>query len=60
MALVAERTEPGTRERQIIAVGRINKLHARNEAEVAVLVADQYQKLAWEVNCSAAWSDRPR
>jgi acetyltransferase len=45
MALVAERTDPGTRERQIIAVGRINKLHAKNEAEVAVLVSDQYQKL---------------
>jgi len=45
MALVAERTDPGTGERQIIAVGRMNKLHARNEAEVAVLVSDQYQNL---------------
>jgi acetyltransferase len=45
MALVAERSDPATGERQIIAVGRINKLHGKNEAEVAVLVADQYQNL---------------
>ena len=45
MALVAERTDPGTGERRIIAVGRMNRLHVRNEAEVAVLVSDQYQKL---------------
>jgi len=45
MALVAERTDPGTGERRMIGVGRMNKLHAGNEAEVAVLVSDQYQKL---------------
>jgi acetyltransferase len=45
MALVAERTDPVTGERRIIAVGRMNKLHAGNEAEVAVLVSDQFQKL---------------
>jgi acetyltransferase len=45
MALVAERTDPGTGERRILAVGRMNKLHVRNEAEVAVLVSDQYQRL---------------
>jgi acetyltransferase len=45
MALVAERTDPGTGERRIIGVGRMNKLHARNEAEVAVLVSDQCQNL---------------
>ncbi len=45
MALVAERTDPVTGERRIIAVGRMNKLHTGNEAEVAVLVSDQYQKL---------------
>jgi acetyltransferase len=45
MALVAERTDPATGERQIIAVGRMNKLHAKNEAEVAVLVSDRYQNL---------------
>ncbi len=45
MVLVAERTHPGTGEPRIIAVGRMNKLHAGNEAEVAVLVSDQYQRL---------------
>jgi acetyltransferase len=45
MALVAERTDPATGERKIIAVGRMNKLDSGNEAEVAVLVSDRYQKL---------------
>ena len=45
MALVVERTDPGTGERRIIAVGRMTKLHTGNEAEVAVLVSDPYQKL---------------
>ncbi len=45
MALVAESTDPATGEHRIIAVGRMNKLHVGNEAEVAVLVSDQYQKL---------------
>jgi acetyltransferase len=45
MALVAENTDPGTGERRILGVGRMNKLHTRNEAEVAALVSDQYQKL---------------
>ena len=44
MALVAERIDPGTSQHSIIAVGRMNKLHIGNEAEVAVLVSDQYQK----------------
>ena len=45
MALVAEHTDPGTGERRILGVGRMNKLHSRNEAEVAALVTDKYQKL---------------
>jgi acetyltransferase len=45
MALVAELIDPKTGERQIIAVGRLSKLHGRNEAEVAVLVSDHFQKL---------------
>jgi len=45
MVLVAERMDPGTEKRSIIAVGRMNKLHARNEAEVAVLVSDRYHNL---------------
>jgi len=45
MALVAEHTDPGTGERRILGVGRMNKLHGKNEAEVAALVSDQYQRL---------------
>jgi acetyltransferase len=45
MVLIAERTDPLTGERQIMGVGRMNKFHAGNEAEVAVLVSDQFQKL---------------
>ena len=45
MVLVAERGDRGTEKPRIIAIGRMNKLHAGNEAEVAVLVSDQYQKL---------------
>jgi len=43
--LVAEMTDSTTGERRIIAVGRMNKMHSGKEAEVAVLVCDQYQKL---------------
>jgi acetyltransferase len=43
MVLVAERIDPDMGERRIIGVGRMTKLHAKNEAEVAALVSDQYQ-----------------
>jgi len=42
LALVAEIKGPSGPE--IIGVGRINRLHGTNEAEVAVLVTDDYQK----------------
>jgi len=45
MVLVAGRTDPSTGECRIVAVGRMNKLHSGNEAEVAILVSDQYQQL---------------
>jgi acetyltransferase len=45
MALVAEIKDAATGEHKIMGVGRLSKLHAGNEAEVAVLVSDQYQKL---------------
>src|ERR1035441_6045204 len=45
VVLVAERPDPGTGERRIMAVGRMTKLHDRNEAEIAALVSDQYQHL---------------
>ena len=43
MALVAERRNPETGEREILGVGRLSKIHGTNEAEVAVLVSDQWQ-----------------
>jgi acetyltransferase len=45
MVLVAGRTDPSTGECKIVAVARMNKIHSGNEAEVAILVSDQYQKL---------------
>jgi acetyltransferase len=43
MALVAERTATETAEGQILAVGRLSKLHGVNEAEFAIVVSDQWQ-----------------
>jgi len=43
IVLVAEHTNAGKADRQILGVGRMNRLHIRNEAEVAALVSDQYQ-----------------
>ncbi|HTR65656.1 MAG TPA: bifunctional acetate--CoA ligase family protein/GNAT family N-acetyltransferase, partial [Terriglobales bacterium] len=43
MVLVVEQRDPASGSRQILAVGRLNKLLGRNEAEVAVLVSDKYQ-----------------
>jgi acetyltransferase len=43
MVLVAEHIDASTGERHILGVGRMNRLHVRNEAEVAALVSDQYQ-----------------
>jgi len=45
MALVAEHIDPATGEHEILAVGRLTKLRTGNEAELAVLVSDRYQKL---------------
>jgi len=44
MALVAEREIPGTGEKQIIAVGRLQGITGATESEFAVVVADEYQK----------------
>ncbi len=41
MVLVAEHEKGDIRE--LIAIGRLNKLHGRQEAEMAVLVADRFQ-----------------
>ena len=41
---MAERRDPTSTERQIIAVARLVKVHGKNDAEVAVLVSDGFQK----------------
>ncbi len=43
MALVVERTDPKTKERAILAIGRLSKLHQTAEAEFAILVSDAWQ-----------------
>ncbi len=45
MVLVAEYHYPHSEISRIVGVGRLNKMRARNEAEVAVLVSDAYQNL---------------
>jgi acetyltransferase len=44
MALVVEYQNPETGVSEILAVGRLSKLHGINEAEFAMLVSDPYQK----------------
>jgi acetyltransferase len=44
IALVVDRDDQASGQHQILAVGRLIKLEAGNEAEVAILVSDQYQK----------------
>ncbi|MCC7497581.1 MAG: bifunctional acetate--CoA ligase family protein/GNAT family N-acetyltransferase [Bryobacterales bacterium] len=44
MALVVDRTDPQTGEREILGVGRLQKLHGTEEAEFAIVVSDQVQK----------------
>ena len=44
IALVAERKDPKTKQREILGVGRLSKAHGRNEGEFAVLVSDHWQK----------------
>jgi len=45
IVLVAEYHYPHSGTSRIVGVGRLNKMRARNEAEVAVLVSDAYQNL---------------
>jgi acetyltransferase len=42
IALVAERRDPQTQERQIIALGNLTRMHRGNDAEVAVITSDDY------------------
>jgi acetyltransferase len=43
MAMLADRTDPATGRHQILAIGRMSKLHGTNSAEIAVIVRDQFQ-----------------
>ena len=45
MVLVAERTDEKSGEKEIIAVGRLNKLRGVNDAEYAVTIDDRFQKM---------------
>jgi len=42
MALVADYKNPETGEHEILAVGRLSKLHGVNEAEFSMMVSDRY------------------
>jgi acetyltransferase len=44
IALVADHKDPQTGEHEILAVGRMTKLHTAPTAEFAVLVTDKYQR----------------
>jgi acetyltransferase len=43
MALVADRRGPGDGEHQILGVGRLSRSHSREEAELGLIVRDDYQ-----------------
>jgi len=43
MALVVEHKDPENGEPQIIAVGRLKKVHATRDAEFAILITDEFQ-----------------
>jgi acetyltransferase len=43
IVMVAEHSDPITKECRVVAVGRMNRLRNQNHAEVAVLVSDPYQ-----------------
>jgi acetyltransferase len=44
MALVVDHKDKVTGQHRILGVGRLIKLHRKNEAEIAILVSDQCQK----------------
>src|SRR5581483_7670909 len=43
MVLVAERQDPVGSTREIVGVGRLSRVHGRDEAEFALLVSDRFQ-----------------
>lgn len=44
MAFVAERRNPDTGLHDIVGIGRLVKSHTANEAELAVIVSDSFQR----------------
>jgi len=44
MALVAERENPATGQQEILGVGRLTRAHGANEAEMAILVSDDFHR----------------
>lgn len=44
MALVVDRRDPASGEHILLAVGRLSRLHGRNDAEFSMLVSDPFQK----------------
>jgi acetyltransferase len=42
MALVAERENPASREHEILGVGRLTRVHGTQDAEMAVMVSDDF------------------
>jgi acetyltransferase len=44
IAMVADHKDPKTGQHHVLGVGRLIKLHAGNEGEVAVVVSDERQK----------------
>ncbi len=44
IALLVDRPVPESGAHEILAIGRMSKLHGTNAAEVAILVRDQYQR----------------
>jgi acetyltransferase len=42
MALVAERENPATGEHEILGIGRLTRLHGMKEAEMAILISDDF------------------
>ncbi|MFB3813119.1 MAG: GNAT family N-acetyltransferase [Terriglobales bacterium] len=45
MALVAERSEPGTGGPEILAATRVSRIHGTNAAELTLIVKDEFQHL---------------
>jgi acetyltransferase len=45
MALVAERTNPKTGQKELSAIARLTKSHVGSEAEFGIIVSDRYQRM---------------